>query len=129
VAQGRLHVHVLVPTGPHDGAGAADRLGSQLAALRSLGCSAAGQVVGARPVAAVRHALRNELRDEPFDEIVLATFPPSMSVWLGLNAAARIERLSRLPVTHVVVGERAAGPPGGDGDGPATGEPTGTPPR
>src|SRR5437588_7311519 len=32
-AQGRLHVYVLVPTGPADGVGAADRLAAQLGAL------------------------------------------------------------------------------------------------
>ncbi|HYT39503.1 MAG TPA: hypothetical protein VEN99_08330, partial [Acidimicrobiia bacterium] len=98
---GRVHVHVVVPTGPADGVGAADRLAAQLGALRALGYTADGEVLGARPVAAVRQALRRQ----PYDEIVLSTLPPGMSGWLRMDAGARIERLSRLPVTHVVAGE------------------------
>ncbi|HEV7536358.1 MAG TPA: chloride channel protein, partial [Acidimicrobiia bacterium] len=100
-AQGRVHVHVLVPPGPHDGVGAAERLAAQLGALRGLGCTADGEVLGARPVAAVRQALRGE----PYDEIILSTLPAGVSGWLRMDAGARIERLSRLPVTHVVADE------------------------
>jgi CBS domain-containing protein len=110
--QGRTDVHVVVPTGPHDGVGAADRLAAQVAALRALGCTAHGEVLGARPVAAVRQALR----DGPYDEIVLSTLPAGVSGWVRMDAGARIERLSRLPVTHVVAGE-ADGP---DADPAAT---------
>ena len=98
---GRAHVHVVVPTGPHDGDGAAERLETQLGALRSLGCTADGEVVPARPVAAARQALQRQ----PYDEIVLCTLPPGVSAWLGMDAGARIERLARLPVTHVVADE------------------------
>jgi GABA permease len=97
---GRLHVHVLVPTGPHDGDGAPDRLAAQVAALRAAGYTADGEVVAGRPVAAVRQILRRET----FDEIILSTLPPGLSAWLRIDASARIERLSRLPVTHVVAG-------------------------
>ncbi|HEV7861382.1 MAG TPA: chloride channel protein [Acidimicrobiia bacterium] len=96
--QGRVHVHVLVPIGPHDGVGAADRLAAQIGALRALGLSASGEILAARPVAAVRLALRAEA----YDEIILSTLPPGVSGWLRMDAGARIERLSRLPVTHVV---------------------------
>jgi hypothetical protein len=99
--QGRALVHVVVPTGPHDGVGAEARLAAQIRTLQALGCAADGVVVGARPVAAVRQALR----DGPYDEIILSTLPAGMSGWLRMDAAARIERLSRLPVTHVVAGE------------------------
>ena len=110
-AHGRLHVHVVVPTGPHDGVGAADRLAAQLGALQALGCSADGEVVAARPVAAVRQALRAE----PYDEIILSTLPPGVSGWLRMDAGARIERLSRLPVTHVVAaGDGLAETPAGE---------------
>jgi H+/Cl- antiporter ClcA/predicted transcriptional regulator len=98
---GRLHVHVVAPVGPQDEDGASERLAGQLEALRAMGCTADGEVVGARPVAAVRHALRQE----PYDEIVLTTLPPGLSAWLRIDAGARIERLSRIPVTHVIAGE------------------------
>jgi CIC family chloride channel protein len=100
-AHGGLHVNVVVPTGPHDGNGEVDRLQAQLEALRALGCTAAGEVVPARPVAAVRQVLRSE----PYDEVILATLPPGVSAWLRMDAGARIERLSRLPVTHVIAAE------------------------
>jgi CBS domain-containing protein len=101
-ATGRLHVHVVVPTGPHDleSDGAADRLSGQVGTLRALGVTADGEILAARPVAAVRQALRQQ----PYDEILLSTLPPGLSGWLRIDAGARIERLSRLPVTHVVAG-------------------------
>jgi chloride channel protein, CIC family len=97
---GRLHVHVLVPTGPHDADGAPDRLAAQIAALRAAGYTAGGEVMPCRPVGAVRQILRRDT----FDEIILSTLPPGLSAWLRIDASARIERLSRLPVTHVVAG-------------------------
>ncbi|MCA1842552.1 MAG: CBS domain-containing protein, partial [Actinobacteria bacterium] len=112
-AAGRLHVHVLVPTGPHDAEsyGAGDRLSAQVGALRALGVMADGEVLPGRPVAAVRQALRRE----PYDEIIFSTLPPGLSGWLRIDACARIERLSRLPVTHVVAAENGSGEaPGGD---------------
>ena len=96
--QGRLHAHVVVPVGPHESNGADGRLTAQLGALHARGISADGEVLAARPVAAVRQALRGE----PYDEIIFSTLPPGLSGWLRIDAGARIERLSRLPVTHVV---------------------------
>jgi CBS domain-containing protein len=108
--QGRVQVHVLVPTGPHDGAEAASRLAAQLDALRAQGCMASGEVLAARPVAAVRQSLQGE----PYDEIILSTLPAGVSGWLRMDVGARIERLSRLPVTHVTGSEnglRGSPPP------------------
>ena len=111
-AAGRLHVHVVVPTGPHvaDSADAAERLSEQVQALKALGVSADGEILAARPVAAVRHALRRE----PFDEIILSTLPAGLSGWLRIDAGARIERFSRLPVTHVVAAEDGVNEPQGE---------------
>ncbi|MCA1842630.1 MAG: chloride channel protein, partial [Actinobacteria bacterium] len=95
---GRVHVHVVAPVGPNDQDGVADRLATQLQAIRALGATADGEILGARPVAAVRQALRQD----PYDQIILATLPPGLSAWLRIDAGARIERLSRLPVTHVI---------------------------
>lgn len=94
----RIHVDVVVPTGRHDEDGASTRLAEQLTSLRALGHRAEGEVVVSRPVAAVRHALRHEA----YDEVILSTLPPGVSGWLRMDAGARIERLSRLPVRHVV---------------------------
>jgi CBS domain-containing protein len=97
---GRVHVHVVAPVGPGDQDGAAERLAAQLEAIRALGATADGEILGARPVAAVRQALRQD----PYDQIILATLPPGLSAWLRIDAGARIERLSRLPVTHLIAG-------------------------
>jgi CBS domain-containing protein len=98
---GRLEVHVVVPVGPHDSDGAAERLAAQLATLEARGCAADGELVAARPVNAVRQALRRGA----YDEIVLSTLPPGLSGWLRMDAGARIERIARLPVRHVVAPE------------------------
>jgi CIC family chloride channel protein len=105
VGAGRVDVHVVAPTGPTAGDGARDRLEDQLAALRAAGWTATGEIVSSRPVTAVRQTLRRQ----PFDEIILATLPPGASGWLRIDAATRIERLTRLPVTHVVVDVGAGG--------------------
>ena len=111
-----------MPTGPHVGEGAAERLADQLGALRALGCTAAGEVVPARPVAAVRHALRGAT----YDQIILSTLPAGVSAWVRMDAGARIERLSRLPVTHIVAGDAppdGGGPDGRGGPGMPPGDP------
>jgi len=60
-------------------------------------------------------AVRQALRAEPYDEIILSTLPPGVSGWLRMDAGARIERLSRLPVTHVVAaGDGLAETPAGE---------------
>jgi hypothetical protein len=103
VGVGRVAVHVVAPTGPASEDGAKDRLEDQLAALRAAGWTATGEVVSSRPVTAVRQTVRSQ----PFDEVILATLPHGLSGWLRIDAAARIERLTRLPVTHVVVDPRS----------------------
>jgi hypothetical protein len=105
VGGGRVDVHVIAPTGPNSEDGAEERLAHQLAALRAAGWSATGEIVSSRPVTAVRQTVRTR----PADEIILATLPPGISGWLRIDAAARIERLTRLPVTHVVVDPRPDG--------------------
>jgi CIC family chloride channel protein len=96
---GRIEVHVVAPTGSSSEDGAEERLAHQLAALRAAGWSATGEIVSSRPVTAVRETVRTR----PVDEIILATLPPGLSGWLRIDAVARIERLTHIPVTHVVV--------------------------
>lgn len=45
------------------------------------------------------------LADEEFDAVIVSTFPPGLSRWLGLDVINRLERSIDLPVTHVVAGE------------------------
>ncbi len=52
----------------------------------------------ARPYEAALDALN----DGSYDAIVVSTFPPGMSRWLGMDVVKRLERNVSLPVTHVV---------------------------
>lgn len=78
------------------------RLKHELERLHELGVAAAGEVVDADPVDRVKEVLRKE----DLDGIVVSTLPRRMSRWLVMDVPHRIGRLSDVPVTHV------AGPAG-----------------
>jgi hypothetical protein len=80
------------------------RLGEELKRLRRAGATADGQVGDPDPLRAIREAVDRE----QFDEIILATLPPGVSRWLGMDLPHCVERSVKLPVTHVV---SHAGPP------------------
>lgn len=108
IADGRCRVHILVPaTAPARGLTwtegeakrqAGDRLRHALAWFRGRGLEATGEVSDAGPMDAVADVMRRE----PFDEIVLSTFPPGVSRWLKRDLPRRLRRAFRLPVHHVV---------------------------
>lgn len=109
LAAGPCRFHVVVPathardhvtwTEGHDRAIARKRLDEALATLAELGAEADGEVGDARPLDAVRDAVR----DQPaFDEVLLFTLPPGLSRWLHLDLPARAQRALDVPVTHVV---------------------------
>jgi hypothetical protein len=111
-AEGPLRVTVICPVNqPREGyvvyedtrrASAGRRLERTLEALRSEGISAAGFVVEADPVAAVRDALVQ--LEPPLDEIIVSTHPRQKSGWLRRDVIERIRRAAGdLPVEHVVV--------------------------
>lgn len=84
---------------------AATRLQQGLDRFRSLGLEVEGEVGDARPMDAVRDALRNA---GPFDEIILSTLPAGISRWLRQDLPHRIHRWFELPVTTVVARKAAA---------------------
>ncbi len=48
-------------------------------------------------------AATQELADAPrYDGIVVSTFPPGVSRWLKMDIVSRLQRMSSIPVTHVV---------------------------
>jgi hypothetical protein len=48
-------------------------------------------------------AATQELADTPrYDGIVVSTFPPGVSRWLKMDIVSRLQRMSSIPVTHVV---------------------------
>ena len=66
--------------------------------MREAGLDAEGQVGDADPVAAVSDVCR----PGEFDEIVVATLPAQASKWLLVDVPHRLERLTDVPVRHVV---------------------------
>ena len=73
------------------------RLGALLDTLAIAGVPATGEIREAAPVAAVDDILR----DRPFDEIVVSTYPQRISRWLGGDVVDRIRSNTELPVKHV----------------------------
>jgi hypothetical protein len=68
-----------------------------LAHFRSDGISAIGDVGDDNPVLAVRDALKQQ----HFDEIIISTLPPGASRWLKRDLPHRLAQHCALPVTHV----------------------------
>lgn len=88
-----------------DHAYAVERLEQGLDRFRALGVDVEGEVGDARPMDAVRDAIRNA---GPFDEIILSTLPAGVSRWLHQDLPHRIHRWFELPVTTVVARRVAA---------------------
>jgi hypothetical protein len=106
--------HIVVPAShPHGGAAwtegharahAQTVLRNALEYFGDAGIPATGEVGDENPVLAVGDVLRRE----PFDEIIVSTFPPGVSRWLKRDLPRRLERYGR-PVTHVVATPQLAG--------------------
>jgi hypothetical protein len=115
IAAGRCTFHLVVPAthapGPawqlehRDHAYAVERLQQGLDRFRALAIDIEGEVGDARPMDAVRDAIRNA---GPFDEIILSTLPAGLSRWLHQDLPHRIHRWFELPVSTVVARRAAA---------------------
>ncbi len=67
--------------------------------LRGEGVSVVDVLIGdAHPYEAVIDALAGD----EFDVVIISTFPPGISRWLGMNVVQRLERTIDMPVVHVV---------------------------
>jgi hypothetical protein len=75
------------------------RLRRALAALRSAGIEAHGQISHPDPYTAAMHAVR----DERVDEIIVSTFPGERSGWLKRDLVERLRKDAGVPVEHVEV--------------------------
>jgi hypothetical protein len=84
---------------PREGPNADARLAEALDALRVAGLdNVTGQTGNPDPIVATMEAW-DPMR---FDEIVVSTLPTGSSRWLGLDLPRRLERLTSVPVHHVV---------------------------
>ena len=107
-AQGACRFTLVMPASSAD---ASARLDEALERMREAGLDNVEGIVGdPDPVVAVMEAW-DPMR---FDEVVVSTLPTGSSRWLGLDLPHRLERLTSVPVRHVVsqpVREVPAGPP------------------
>lgn len=112
---GPCRFHVVVPATPPQEqwvhtegeaiAIAEDRLARALDRFGALDAEVTGEVGGERPLDAIRDAVRHD----DYDGIVLSTLPAGISRWLGMDLPHRVERTFDLPVTHVIAEGQPAG--------------------
>lgn len=96
---------------PATGAEARERLTAALTRMREAGLDVEGKVGDPDPVVAVM-----DIWDPmKFDEIIVSTLPTGSSRWMGLDLPHRLEKLTSVPVRHVVSkpprAEAPTGPP------------------
>lgn len=106
-AEGPCALHILVPaTPPRDhafrteGEGLAvaeRRLAAALERFASFGAEVTGEVGDPRPLDAIRDVLRRQR----FDAIVLSTLPAGVSRWLRMDLPHQLERSTDIPIIHV----------------------------
>ena len=107
LADGPLRVHVVVPMSAGGGrlswdegearATAQARLDDMLERLKEMGVEADGEVGDRDPVNAVRDAIRRQ----EVDEVIVSTLPRGLSRWLGEDVPSRLRDACRVPVTVV----------------------------
>ena len=78
-------------------AAAQERLDEIVGRLRALGSEASGEVGDPDPVQAVKDAMR----DQPVDEIIVSTLPKGLSRWLGEDVPSRLRDAVGVPITVV----------------------------
>jgi len=115
LAAGPCQFHLVVPAThapgrsiqveSRDHAFAVKRLGEGLERFRALGIAVQGEVGDARPMDAIRDAIRTA---GPFNEIILSTLPPGLSRWLHQDLPHRIARTFELRTSVVVMARAAA---------------------
>lgn len=79
-------------------AAAEERMREAVEGLREVGAEVQGVVGVQRPI----HAITDVLVENPHDEIIVSTLPVGISRWVKQDLPHRVERVFRLPTTHVV---------------------------
>ena len=109
--EGPARFTLLVPakSAGRDGREAARQaLEAGLERIRGAGLEVEGKVGPPDPVAAV-HGVCDP---GSFDEVVVSTLPTGASKWLQIDLPHRVERITGVPVTHVVASEPREPPAG-----------------
>lgn len=100
----RVRFTLLVPAtgGGRGGREAAQRrMDAALERMRDAGLEVQGRIGDSDPLVAVHDAWD----PREYDEIVVSTLPTAASKWLQVDVPHRVERITGLPVTHVVAQE------------------------
>jgi hypothetical protein len=77
---------------------ATERMRRAVTGLAALGLVMEGRVGDADAL----NAVQDLLQAEPFELLVVSTFPETRSSWLRLDLPDRLARATRLPIVHVV---------------------------
>ena len=80
------------------------RLAEALKRLRAAGLEMDGEVGDSNPLTAVKEAWD----PAKYDEILVSTLPTGTSKWLQIDLPHRVERITGMPVQHVVGTPRSA---------------------
>jgi hypothetical protein len=107
-AEGFWRFDIIVPRDGGNHGAAERRLAVALALLSEAGVEASGEVVEGDPVDAVRGVLEGE--SEVF-EVMVSTYPSATSGWMRQDVIDRLRKVTRLPVTHVIVTAQEARTP------------------
>ena len=103
--------HLLVPpthgegltwTERHDRELAKEHLDEAIDRFAAAGLTVTGEVGHDSPVASVDDLLRRDHHADAYDEVIVSTLPVTLSRWLKMDAPSRIQRLTTLPVHHVI---------------------------
>lgn len=97
-AEGPAEFTLVMPASGGDSASARRELERALERMRDAGLEVGGSVGDPDPVVAV-HETWDPRR---FDEVVVSTLPTGSSRWLQIDLPHRIERMTDVPVRHVV---------------------------
>ena len=96
--QGPAEFTLLIPAAGGHRQKAREQLDRALERMRAAGLEATGLVGDSDPVVAVHEAWD----PRRYDEVVVSTLPTGSSRWLRIDLPHRIERITDVPVRHVV---------------------------
>jgi hypothetical protein len=104
--RGPTQFTLLLPSAPGTTREASqERLAQALERLRAGGLEADGVVGDSNPLTAVKETWD----PSRFDAIIVSTLPTGPSKWLQIDLPRRVERITGVPVQHVVAKPRPAG--------------------
>jgi hypothetical protein len=95
--EGEIQVDVIVSADPSETDEAKGRLEMELQQLRAQGIAADGRVVEIDPY----EGIRNAAASQPYDGVIIATHPATISRWVHLDLPRRVERELQIPVEWI----------------------------